>query len=391
MKKILKAGLISVVASGAMVGSFAQTGPIKIGIVHPFTGPLSTPGKQATNGFLAYFKSIDNKVGGREIKFIQLDTMARPAAGLERVKRLVETEKVHIVAGVTSSAVAYAIRDYIDGVKVPLVIMGAAGADGLTAGAGSKFIFRTSFTNRQFNAPFGPYICKERGYKRIAILAADFVTGHEQTKGFADTYEKSGCTVVKKIMVPMGTKDFTPFLAQIPKSGIDAVWGMFLGGDAIGFVKTYAALGLKSKYPLIGSAGLAYEPLLPAMGDAAVGIEIPTWYVPSLPGKMNADFVKSFTADYKAPPGSATAGAYAGAMAVAEAIRKVNGNVEDTDGFLKALRAVSLKETPQGPFRFDDKQNVVFNLYAAKVEKQGQAFNPIIVKQIATEVTQNWN
>ena len=268
--------------------------------------------------------------------------------------------------------------------------MGAAGANGLTAVAGSPYNFRTSFTNRQFNAPFGPYACKERGYKRVVVMAADFVTGQEQANAFTETYEAAGCKVVKRIMVPMGTKDYAPFLAQIPADGVDAVWGMFLGGGAIGFVKQYAALGLKNRFPLIGSAGLAYEPLLPAMREAAVGIEVPTWYVPSLPGSMNAAFVESFTAKYKSVPGSATAGAYAGAMALAEAIRQVNGDVENTTGFLKALRQVSIKETPQGPFRFDSRQNVVFDLYAARVEKQGQQFAPVIVKKIATDVTQDW-
>jgi len=386
--KPLAALLVSALcAAGA---AQAQTGPIKIGIIHPSTGPLSTPGIEATNGFQMYFNEIGNRIAGRQVQFFQEDEGSNPAQGLERIKRLVEREGVHVVTGITSSAVGYAVRDYIHEKQMPLVIMGAAGANDLTAARGSPYIFRTSFTNRQFTAPYGQYACQKMNYKRTVILASDFVTGQEQANAFEESYKKAGCEIVKKIMVPLGTSDFAPFLAQIPSSNVDAVWAMFLGQDAIGFVKQYDQLGFKARIPLTGSAGLTYEPLLPAMGRSAVGAQVSTWYIPDLPGDVNKRFVDAYTAQYKSVPGSATAGAYVGAMALAKAIEAVNGRVENKAELLAALRRVNLPSTPQGPFRFDDKQNVVFNLYAVKIVDRGGKPVPELVAPIASGVDQNW-
>jgi branched-chain amino acid transport system substrate-binding protein len=371
-------------------GAFAQEGPIRIGIIHPVTGPLATPGIEATNGFTQYFNEIGNKVAGRAVVFVKEDEAGNPAQGLERVRRLVEREQVHIVTGITSSAVAYAVRDYIHEKQVPLVIMGSAGANGMTGERGSPYIFRTSFTNRQLNAAFGPYACNKLGYKRVVVMASDFVTGHEQSAAFEETFKKSGCEVVKKILAPLGTADFAPFLSQIPSSGVDAVWAMFIGSDAIAFVKQYDQLGLKARIPLIASSAMTYEPLLPAMGRSALGIVTAVWYSVDFPGEVNQRFVKNFTAQYKTVPGSATTGAYVGAMAIVAALEAVKGKVEDKAAFLAALRKVNLPVTPQGPFRFDDKQNVVFDLTAARIAERGGAIVPQVIEKIATGVDQNW-
>jgi len=122
----------------------AAAEPIKIGLVHPFTGPLLT--------------------------------------------------------GITSSAEACAVRDYIDARQMPRVIMGNAGANDITDKRGSRYIFRTSFSNYQDNAPFGPYACTKRGYRQVAVMFSDFVTGYEMSGGFEGSFMKSGCAVVTHVV-----------------------------------------------------------------------------------------------------------------------------------------------------------------------------------------------
>jgi branched-chain amino acid transport system substrate-binding protein len=386
-----KLAVSGVLCSVAMVVAPAVAqGPIKIGVIHPYSGPLSAPGEDATNGFELYFKQVGNRVAGRAIEVIKEDTAAQPAQGIERTRRLVERREVHMLAGITSSAVAYAVRDYVHQNKVPLVVMGSAGANGITAERASPYIFRTSFTNKQFNAPFGPYVCNKLGHKRAVVMFSDFVTGHEQSAAFEETYAAAGCKVVKKIAVPLGNADFVPFLSQITPGEADTVWAMFFGADAIAFVKQYAQVGLKSKLPLIGSAGLAYERLLPAMRDDAVGIVIPTFYTIDLGNDANKKFVADYRTEFKGNPGSTASSGYVAAWAITVAIEQVQGRVEDKEAFLAALRKVSLPSTPQGPFRFDAKQNVVFDLVAARVVSREGTFIPAVVDRIATNVSQDW-
>lgn len=385
----LVVGFVLCGAAAAIVPAAAQE-PIKIGVIHPYSGPLSVVGQDATDGFEFYFKQVGFRVAGRPIELIKEDDAAQPAQGLERARRLVERREVHMLSGITSSAVAYAVRDYVHQNKVPLIVMGSAGANDLTAGRASPYIFRTSFTNRQLNAPFGPYACTKLGYKRAILMFSDFVTGHEQSAAFEETYVKSGCRVVKKIAVPLGNADFAPFLSQISPSEADTVWAMFFGADAIAFIKQYAQFGLKDKLPLVGSPGLAYEKTLPAMREAALGTTIPLWYTIDLDNAANKAFVEAFRAEYKSFPGGTASSGYVAALVIAKAIEDVKGKVEDKEAFLAALRKVSLPSTPQGPFRFDAKQNIVLDFVIARVVERGGMFIPAVVEVLATNVDQDW-
>ena len=61
------------------------------------------------------------------------------------------------------------------------------------------------------------------------------------------------------------------------------------------------------------------------------------------------------------------------------AVKAVNGNVEDKQGFMKALRGVNLKESIRGPMHFDDWGNVVGNNYIRKVERRdGKLVNAVV-------------
>jgi branched-chain amino acid transport system substrate-binding protein len=382
---LLAAAAIAAAASAAWAAD-----PIKIGIIHPFSGPLSLVGIDATNGFTLYFDQIGNKVAGRDITLLREDTAAIPAQGMERARRLVEREQVSILSGITNSAVAYAVRDYVHGKQMPLVVMGSAGANDITDKMADPYIFRTSFSNRQLGAPFGPYACTKLGYKHVVVMTSDFVTGYEQGDAFTAAYTKSGCEVVKVIRAPLGTTDFAPFLSQVPASGVDAVWAMFFAADAIAFVKQYDAFGLKGKIPLIAPAGTADNLLLRAMGKSAIGILSSAFYSPFLDNPENKKFVEAFQKKYNMPPGSTALTGYNGAYAIASALQAIGGKIEDKPAFLAALRKTKLI-TPMGPFRFDEKQSVIFDLYLTRVVERDGVIRPETVEVMAHDVDQFGN
>jgi branched-chain amino acid transport system substrate-binding protein len=218
-------------------------------------------------------------------------------------------------------------------------------------------------------------------------MASDFVTGHEQSAAFEAEFTKAGCQVVKKIMAPLGTTDFAPFLSQLAATDADAVWAMFFAADAIAFVKQYDALGIKAKLPLIGPAGLVDPPLLNAMGKSGVGVAAPIYYFPTLDNAENKQFVEAYRARHNRLPGATTASGYLAAMAISAAITSLKGDVENKPALLKALKEVKLA-TPIGPFQFDDKQNIVFDLYLGRVAEQSGTYGIEIVEPVLKRVNQ---
>ena len=77
-------------------------------------------------------------------------------------------------------------------------------------------------------------------------------------------------------------------------------------------------------------------------------------------------------------------------MAIAKALEMVSGRIEDTEAFLSALRKVNLPVTPQGLINFDQKQNVVFDLWAIRIAEKDSAPTLQLIEGIAKRVTQDW-
>ncbi len=354
----------------------AEKPALKIGVPLPFTGVNTSLGNNIFRGMEMYFEEQGNKIEGREVQLIKEDTQLKPDVGLQKVRKLVESDQVDLLSGIVSSAVAYAVRDYVDVQKVPLIIA-CAGAYDLTRSKGSPYIFRTSMASGQYEYPMGPYAVNKLGYKKIVVIAADYAAGHEKMGEFEATLKEAGGTVVQKIWPKLGTNDFGPYLSQINKKA-DAVFAFFSGSDAIAFVKQYKEFGLKDKIPLIGSGDIVDEAFLKNEGVAALGIITSLQYSPALDTPENKDFVARFKAKYDEVPNVWAEQGYVAAKVIGEALKATKGDTADKEKLLAAIQAVQF-EAPQGPFKFSEYRNVIFTTYIRKVEKvNGELQNTII-------------
>ena len=79
---------------------------------------------------------------------------------------------------------------------------------------------------------------------------------------------------------------------------------------------------------------------------------------------------------------------YGPTKVVSEAIRRINGKVEDVPALLAELRETNF-EAPQGRSRFDEKQNVIFDLHIRWVDRVGGNLVNVFVDRIAA-VDQFW-
>src|SRR3989442_734505 len=96
--------------------------------------------------------------------------------------------------------------------------------------------------------------------------------------------------LVEEIYPPLNTPDFAPYLAQAGAEKADAVYAWFAGADAIRFVKQYREYGIGEKMPLTGHAVLVDDTIMPAVGDAALGIVTMGSYTSTLANPENKAF-----------------------------------------------------------------------------------------------------
>src|SRR4051812_2327259 len=88
----------AVIAIGAWSAQ-AQTGPIKIGVLAPLTGPLATPGADLVDAWKLFWEQKGQQAGGRKVEFVIADTTCNPDQALTQARRMVHQEKVNFIVG----------------------------------------------------------------------------------------------------------------------------------------------------------------------------------------------------------------------------------------------------------------------------------------------------
>ncbi len=168
--------------------SVASAETIKVGLLLPYTGVYAALGEEIETGFRLAIKQ--NNDTGHTIDIVREDSEAKPPVGLAKARKLVLEDNVNVLAGVVSSGVLAAIRDFVDMSKVPLIVANA-GNDEATGASCSKYIVRVSFSNAQVNRPMGQWLF-DKGVKKIYTLAPDYAAGRQMIDAFTATFKKAG-------------------------------------------------------------------------------------------------------------------------------------------------------------------------------------------------------
>ena len=351
------------VAPGLRAPAIAQNAPLKVGLMLPYTGTYARLGKFIDDGFRLYVERKGGKLGGREIAFVQVHDVSKPAAATDNMNRLVGREKVDVVVGTVHSGVAMAM------VKVArdtgtLLIIPNAGANDATGPACAPNVFRSSFSNWQPNYPMGK-VMFDAGHRNVATITWKYAAGIEQMVAFKEGFAKAGGNVVENLTLPFPEVEFQALITRIAQIKPDAVHAFFAGGGAVKFVKDYAAAGLDKSIPLYG-AGFLTDGTLAAQGAAANGIKTTLHYADNLDNPANIAFLKAFkdktghVGDIYAVQGYDAAALLEVGMAAA------GGDVKQRDKMIAAMGAAKI-DSPRGPLSFNKAHNPIQNIYLREV------------------------
>src|SRR5437867_11589256 len=97
----------------------AQQTPIKIGFTTDLTGTAAQAAKDMVNGFTMYLDEVGGQMAGRKVELIVEDTQGRPDVALTKLRKLVEHDRVHLVAGVLFGHLGYAMAPKVEEYKIP--------------------------------------------------------------------------------------------------------------------------------------------------------------------------------------------------------------------------------------------------------------------------------
>jgi branched-chain amino acid transport system substrate-binding protein len=375
--------LAAAVAASLPMPAIAEKKPVRIGLLTVKTGPLAQGGIQMEQGITLFLKHRGNKLAGRATELLVADTGGNPAGTKTKAQELIERDHVDFIVGPLAAFELLAISDYAAQHKCP--ILSLAAAEDMTQRKPNPYFIRTSGTSAQPMHPLADYARKELKYENVITVANDFAYGYEQMGGFQRTFEDAGGHVKAKLWPPLVTPDYTPFIGQM--SGVDAIISGLGGSNPVKFMRQYKDAGIT--LPLLGGGVAMDDGLLKSFGDEAIGVISCAGYTADLDTPGNRRFVEDSVRDYGGIPGSYAAGLYTNGQVAEAALEQVGGNTENKEAFIAAMRAVSLSDTPRGPFHFDRFGNVVGDFFIRRCEKKdGKLVNTTI--KTYKSVSQFW-
>jgi branched-chain amino acid transport system substrate-binding protein len=377
MKKRMSMIAIAAAALGlAVPAQAADQGTIKVGLIAPFSGPFADYGKQMEGGIKAYIAQHGSTVAGKKVEILVRDsTGPAPEIAKRLAQELVTRDKVDFLAGFGLTPEALAVAPLAEQAKKPMIIMNAASSIITTK---SNYIARVSMTLPQSSAPMATWALKNK-IRNVVTLVADYAPGIDAETAFKETLTAGGGKVGETIRVPLKNPDFGPYIQRIKDAKPDAVFVFVPPGEhTIAFMKGYRERGLaEAGIKVIGTGDLTDDHMLPAMGDATLGVITTFHYSAAHKSPENTAFLKHFAS---ANPGAGrpnfmAVGGYDGMAAIYQVARQLKGTI-DGDKAMAVLKGMKIN-SPRGPIMLDAAtRDVVQTEYVRRVEKvNGELFN----------------
>jgi branched-chain amino acid transport system substrate-binding protein len=389
------AAAIALAAACAPTAAPVPTGPLKIGVLLPYTesainGDIGASQKKAVD---LYLKQHAGKLAGREVTFVWFDESIDQKLNQVKVRGLMD-EKVDILMGGGGTEAAYALRNAAESMKVVYIDTNAP-ANALTRAVTdctpsckSTYVFRTSASTWQLSEPLGEWASK-RGRKDFFVCYEDTAFGAESGAGFVEGLSKNGGTATGRAAVAPGTGEWAKVIDAIRAQPSKNVYAAFLTDDAVAFLKTWTEQGLTAAgYRLYGPGPLTDQQVLSLSKQAGVGTVTAQFWSSELDTAETKTLVEAFRKEYtdEDTGGPLTPDAYAVQMwdamsALDDALAKTKG-VAAAAALIPALEEVSFK-SPRGDFAFDrTTHNPLQAIYVREVQVSGSGVVNAIVDRL---------
>lgn len=378
-RRLLAAGAVSALGTSVprlLLAAGAQ--PLKIGLVTSLSGPFTSLGESMRAGLQLLIAESGGVMGGRPVTLLVEDDQGRPDEGVRKVRKLLAQDKVDVICGVISAAVALAIRDIVTEARTPTFISNAA-ANALAREAASPFVFRPTKTSWMLGHTGALWAHEHIAKAGGMTLASDYAAGREYVGDFISTYQEQGGSIGQQLWTPLGTPDFAPLIMNIAAANPAFVYAFVPGADAVRFLQQMRDFQLNDKIKVIGPGALHdQEDVLPAVGDAALGGVNTFHQSPGAPA--SAAFVAAYQKARGRLPGEASTSGYATGQVIRAGLEAVQGDIANRDTFKARLLEVPV-DTAFGPMTFDPRNNqAILDIYvnAVRPGQDGKPFNTVV-------------
>jgi urea transport system substrate-binding protein len=359
------------VVSGAayLTRDYWQTrAPIKVGILHSLTGPMAISEKPMVDAALMAIDEINAAGGllGRRVEPLVVDGASDWPTFAREAERLIKEDKVVTIFGCWTSACRKTVRPVFE--RLDHLLVYAMAYEGLE---NSPNIIYTGAAPNQQVLPALQWALSGLGTK-VFLIGSDYVWPHAINAIMKDQLAIQGATLLGESYVPFGATDLTAAVAAIRAAQPDVVFSSVVGESNPAFYAALRAAGLTPERLPVVSFSIG-ESELEVMKAADVAGHFVAWnYFQSLPGDVNADFIRRFRARYGAerPTSDVTEAAWFSVKLWAQAVEEAGG--VEPDRIRSAMLRQSV-EAPEGVVSVDpDTQHTWRPVSIGRVQPSGQ-------------------
>ncbi|WP_011296075.1 ABC transporter substrate-binding protein [Cupriavidus necator] len=331
-------GAAGIALSTVVKPSFAQSDVIRIGVPTGITGNWSALGAQVQRACKLFAKNLNAKGGidGKKVEFIYEDTQGDPAACVRKVTELVEGRGVKLITGVISSGESLAIMPRLAGWDA-LYLASISGVGSLTGANYVPNAFRTCTSGPMRARAISLWLAKSPK-QRFFTIAQDYAWGKNSLATFEKLITDLKKQPVGNVLSPLGTKDYSSYIARIREARPDVLYVAMSGDDATAFLKQAGQYRLAERMEIVTEVldMLNTKPL----GDTGLGLAGISQYNYAYDTQANAEFVRMFKAEYGDIPDTWEGETWQCLEFLAAGIRKAKST--DTTAIRKALEGMEI-------------------------------------------------
>jgi branched-chain amino acid transport system substrate-binding protein len=335
-------------------GGSSTDKPVKVGLIAPFSGPLSASGEAIQRGMLLAIDEInqDGGVQGRPLELVTRDIQNDPEAGVTALREMVEQEQIVAVFGSIFSPVMLGQLDAIHELEIPLINPWGSVTEITKNGRQPNYAFRVSVSDEQADEFLVRYALEVKNVQQPGIIADTSTWGDSNVAGLVNSLAARGMTPAGVERFDQGDTNMSGQLERLQQAGADGLLMIANAPEGAGIVRSMATLGWDA--PVVSHWGVSGGNFVELAGadnaEKTVTLQTYSFYGPQSPrgealqNAYHARFGTHRTEEIMAPVG--VAHGYDGMQLLAQAIRQAGStdgpkmrealeNLEPFDGLVK--------------------------------------------------------
>lgn len=236
-------------------------GPLKIGFLADFSGPLAEFGPAIQTGVELAIKHLNDAGGvlGHPVELVTGDTGLDPTQATEEARRLIEVEGVHAIVGPLASSITLAVTESVAAQAGVAIISPSATSPQLTIAEDNDYLFRST-TSDAAQGPVLAQLAASQGLSNVGVLFLNDPYG----QGLADAFAEAWGGEANLVSIEDGQASYLSELQQAAANGAQALVAIAFPQQAEVFLREALEQGLFDHFLFVD--GTKSQDLVDAIG-----------------------------------------------------------------------------------------------------------------------------